>query len=604
MSPLLRRRHRFLVALAAGIVLAYGVLAYYLHEEVKRQALLQFSESQLQIAQQVAGQLKSYVDARSVELRHLAMLTSVEHLDLHVVPSSLQARFAALKKEHVDEVSALDSTGKVIYSTGGLTIGSAYTRSDLSWARDMSNRDTVRLAVDWVPSETPGREGGKPPVVSRLSLATPLYDSSVAGNLPGRDATYAGVLLLTVNLEKLAQRTLLFAPTQTQWRPLSIWAMDGDGTLLVQTEHPDMVSRNIGASTNGCRQCHTSFDYAARMLTIDQGTVDYQVKGQKSKAAAFARLNVENISWVVVVNAPKDEVTGFIQANFLETMALLGMAGILLAFTSFFAYRNAKQETIIGEEAKHLAEKQELVEQLREDITERTRAEESLRKADYQLREQAALVKLGEMAAVVAHEVRNPLAGVRGAIEVIGGRLPAGSAEIPVIRDVLARLDMLNDLTKDLLLFARPPQISLAPVDVTALLKETTSLVSEDPAARNIRFEVEGAMPPVVADAKLLKIVLLNLMLNASQALQNSGTIRTSVGSTEGVCRIMIADNGPGIPVEIRDRIFTPFFTTKSRGTGLGLPTAKRLVDAHHGQIRVDCPPGGGTVVTVELPRT
>ena len=128
-------------------------------------------------------------------------------------------------------------------------------------------------------------------------------------------------------------------------------------------------------------------------------------------------------------------------------------------------------------------------------------------------------------------------------------------------------------------------------------------LVSEDPAARDVRFEVEGTAAPVFADRELLKIVLLNLLLNAAQAVQHHGTIRTSVLASDRACRIAVADDGPGIPAEIRDRVFAPFFTTKSRGTGLGLPTAKRLIDAHDGSISVACPVEGGTIVTVELPR-
>jgi PAS domain S-box-containing protein len=236
-------------------------------------------------------------------------------------------------------------------------------------------------------------------------------------------------------------------------------------------------------------------------------------------------------------------------------------------------------------------------------IIVRKRAEESLRVADEQLREQAALVRLGEMAAVVAHEVKNPLAGIRGTIQVIGGRLPRGGRDAAVIGEVIARLDALDELMKDLLQFARPPQMRPALVDIMALARETTSLVGQDPAARDVLFEVEGSAPPVIADAKLLRIVLLNLLLNAAHALQHNGTISIVVASSERACRIAIADTGPGIPQEIRDRIFAPFFTTKSRGTGLGLSTAKRLVDAHHGRISIECPAGGGTVVTIELPR-
>ena len=220
-----------------------------------------------------------------------------------------------------------------------------------------------------------------------------------------------------------------------------------------------------------------------------------------------------------------------------------------------------------------------------------------------QLHEQAALARLGEMAAVVAHEVKNPLAGVRGAIQVIAGRLLLRGQDAALIGEIIARIDALDELMKDLLLFARPPQVCLALVDIVVRAKETSILLSEDPTPRDIRVDVEGSAPTVMADAKLLNIVLLNLLLNGAHAMQRRGTIRISVATDEHACRIAVAVTGPGIPLDIRERVFTPFFTTKSRGTGLGLSTAKRLVEAHHGRMSVACPPAGGTIVTIELPR-
>ena len=99
-----------------------------------------------------------------------------------------------------------------------------------------------------------------------------------------------------------------------------------------------------------------------------------------------------------------------------------------------------------------------------------------------QLREQAALARLGEMAAVIAHEVKNPLAGIRGAIQVIGGRLPKGSKDGAIVKEIVARIDALNELMKDLLLFARPPQPRPAPVDLAGLIRTTADLLSRDPA--------------------------------------------------------------------------------------------------------------------------
>src|SRR6266536_1220830 len=119
-----------------------------------------------------------------------------------------------------------------------------------------------------------------------------------------------------------------------------------------------------------------------------------------------------------------------------------------------------------------------------------------------QLREQAALTRLGEMAAVVAHEVKNPLTGIRGAVQIIGSRLPAGSRDGEVVKEIVARIDALNNLMKDLLLFARPPQPRIAPVDALPLLETAVSLVRQDPGARAIAIEVGGASAIVMADAE------------------------------------------------------------------------------------------------------
>ncbi len=218
------------------------------------------------------------------------------------------------------------------------------------------------------------------------------------------------------------------------------------------------------------------------------------------------------------------------------------------------------------------------------------------------LREQTALARLGEMAAVIAHEVKNPLAGIRGAIQVIGGRLPKESKDALVVKEIVTRIDALNDLMKDLLLFARPPQPHPSTVEVMPLIDSTVSLLSADPALKDVVVTVAGTGARIVADPELLKIVFLNLLVNGGQAMHGRGSIQVTVVSRDGSCQIAFRDGGPGIPRDVLEKIFTPFFTTKARGTGLGLPTAKRIVEAHHGRLSVACPPEGGTTVTVVLP--
>ena len=253
-----------------------------------------------------------------------------------------------------------------------------------------------------------------------------------------------------------------------------------------------------------------------------------------------------------------------------------------------FPLRLSVGETSLGGERKFTG--------ILHDLSERVAIE-------HQLREQTALARLGEMAAVLAHEIKNPLAAVRGAIEVIGTRLPAGGRDASIVKEIVSRIDSLNELMKDLLLFARPPAPKPQPIEIQPLVTSTAQLLREDPSLNAVHIEVQGSSPPVLADPGLLQIVFLNLMVNSAQAMRDgSGHIKVSVAASAGTCRIDFEDDGPGIPPEIREKIFTPFFTTKSRGTGLGLATARRLIEAHRGTIDVRCPPAGGTTVSIQLP--
>jgi two-component system sensor kinase FixL len=217
------------------------------------------------------------------------------------------------------------------------------------------------------------------------------------------------------------------------------------------------------------------------------------------------------------------------------------------------------------------------------------------------VREQTALARLGEMAAVIAHEVKNPLAAVRGAIQVIGSRLPEDSRDRPVIAEILARIDALNALIKDLLLFARTPQPRFGMVDLSSLLRITAAFLSADPGLSNLRFDIVGHCAPIDGDAEFLRIVFENLLLNAAQAMQGQGVVAVLLTARDDVQEVAIVDHGPGLSPQARDNLFRPFFTTKARGTGLGLATAKRLIDLHSGSIAVNSV-AGRTTVTVTVP--
>jgi PAS domain S-box-containing protein len=232
---------------------------------------------------------------------------------------------------------------------------------------------------------------------------------------------------------------------------------------------------------------------------------------------------------------------------------------------------------------------------IRADITARKEAEETLVT-------QAALAQVGQMAAVVAHEVRNPLAGIKGAMQILISRRPPADEDVAVMRDIVARIDSLGSLINDLMVFARPRAPRFENLDLRRLVDEAISMIRRDPEGANVELVVEGNTGVLSVDGELIRATVLNLLVNATQALNGAGRIvvRTRVANTTAV--IEVTDNGPGIPEAIRGRVLDPFFTTKARGGGLGLAIAKRTAELHRGALDIACPPTGGTVVTLTLP--
>jgi two-component system sensor kinase FixL len=228
------------------------------------------------------------------------------------------------------------------------------------------------------------------------------------------------------------------------------------------------------------------------------------------------------------------------------------------------------------------------------DLTERVSLET-------RLREESGLVRLGELAAVLAHEIKNPLAAVSGAVQMLSEHLASGE-DRDIAQEILRRLDGLSALMTDLLIYARPPTPRVSDVDVMGLLHALAQLLASDPGWRNLRVRIEGAVDRLQADPELLKVVFQNLLLNAAQAMGGRGEIAITVQQADARVHVNVADAGPGIPPEVREKVFTPFFTTKAKGTGLGLPTVRRIVEAHGGQVVVVESGREGTTLRVTLP--
>jgi hypothetical protein len=210
---------------------------------------------------------------------------------------------------------------------------------------------------------------------------------------------------------------------------------------------------------------------------------------------------------------------------------------------------------------------------------------------------------VGEMATGLAHEIKNPLAGLSGALELLAEDLGGNPRQADVVGEMRHQVARLTHTMESLLSFARPPKARLRDTDLNATLENVLFLIRQQRRLAAVHVESDlGQVPHVLADPNQLEQVFLNLCLNACQAMGSAGgrlTVRSRLA--EGRVTVDLEDTGPGIPEHVRPNLFKPFFTTKREGTGLGLAISARIVAEHGGNIGYRCPAGGGTIFTIAL---
>ena len=222
------------------------------------------------------------------------------------------------------------------------------------------------------------------------------------------------------------------------------------------------------------------------------------------------------------------------------------------------------------------------------------------------------LAAVGEMAAAIAHEVKNPLAG----IEVMAGLLRRKLPDIPeaqtVLTDIIKEAKMANAIVQEVLEFVRPIRLQVEHTGVAEALHAAVQLADTKAARGSIAIvvDVPEGLPEIQADHYQLTQLFTNLLINAYEAMDGKGRVgidASAVRQDDGAegreaVRIELMDDGPGMAQDVADRVFDPFFTTKPQGSGLGLAIVRKIVDAHDGQIDLRTAPGGGTLIRITLP--
>lgn len=227
-----------------------------------------------------------------------------------------------------------------------------------------------------------------------------------------------------------------------------------------------------------------------------------------------------------------------------------------------------------------------------------------LRQSQQELVETERLAMAGKMAAAFAHDIRNPLSSIKMMIQLLRKRVQPGEENQQYIRSIIEEIDRLDIIIKSMMDFARPVELNLQVSDVNAVLCEVFSFMEAKLNHHNITLvkQLSDEVPPIPLDVDKLKHAIMNIVLNAIQAMPNGGRLEVVTQLCDAEIKVKMSDTGVGIPIEALSRLFEPFFTTKTEGTGLGLTNAQRILRQHSGDIAIESIVDTGTTVMMSLP--
>jgi signal transduction histidine kinase len=317
--------------------------------------------------------------------------------------------------------------------------------------------------------------------------------------------------------------------------------------------------------------------------------------------AIVVALNIPSGHWILIVAAAGAVTICFVTLSVLlvliehplhelkETIVRVRQ-GDLAARVAF-----AKRSDDVGQLGRQF---NEMIEQLAENRAEIERLHQrEMARAEH-------LATIGELAAGLAHEIRNPLAGIAGVVDVMGKELPAESSSRAVLPEVQNEIQHIQAILNDLLAYARPRPPAFHPADLNATAEQAVFLARQQVRTKpiEITFEPQKNLPAVVHDPVQIQQVVLNLLINGIQAIPNQGKVKVTLRREGEFAVVRISDTGRGIARDSLPKIFKPFFTTRTEGTGLGLPLAKGIVESHGGRIEVKSEPGKGAQFDVLLP--
>lgn len=499
------------------------------------------------------------------------------------------------------EISVADGRGRILASSNPARRGQL-----------MQPRLPLRKLLELGPLEKlQAVLGGQVDYEDRVELGVELPDNSRREVVFAIQVLVSSVLLRDAILPELRQSALALLPllllsvaiawlmAQAALRPLKgiSQAIDrirsGDSALPESAPSP----REIAAVQEKLRLLGEQYRGAQAGAEELRGSVERMIEGLEESILLFGsdgRLVVCNEAAERLLRVSRQKVTG-LRADVLFPQETPIGAVLAQALAARTPVKEARAGRLLAS-LDFLPQGAFLL---------RLRDAEGRRRVESQLNLSSRLAAIGRLTSGVAHEIKNPLNSIALRLELLRSRvlpeLPEAEKEIDVIAQEIVRLDRV---VRTFLDFTRPVELQTEELDLARLAAELAALLRPEAEQQGVALELEGLEEPAIVrgDAGLLKQALLNVLRNGLEAMPGGGRLAVRLRKAEGQAELEIADTGPGIPAEFRDKIFHLYFTTKKNGTGIGLAMTYRAVQLHNGSIEIGDAPGGGAAVRIRLP--
>jgi signal transduction histidine kinase len=537
-----------IIGVLAAVIVALVTLSVFFQRTLQMETAEQFNRQQLLLANAEASNIQTYLGGIQEEMLHIARSVSQfqvrKEADCRVLTEVVFKDNDNVKKR----IEFLDRNGEIFFSRGNVH------------AEGPDEKKIISRATRLCPGDVLMEQDTK-----MISIIAPVcrYDSLI------------GAAVLTLDIQDIA-RTFL-GPIRSGSRGYA-WMMDEKGNLLYHPAQPDMVGRNLYKTDSSCFKCHKTFDAEKKII---EGRGDYYGRyvapTGEDKVLAFSTVPAGDARWIVAVSAPYSEVTMSIK----RSMRFYAWIIILIFLTT-----SGVAATLI------------VLNRKREQAEERAKREKEL-----EMMHSEKLASLERLTSGITSEIGNPLTSVFSFVQVLTD-MEEDEFKKETLETIFFHMNRIKDILKQLSGFSKMPPLELKPCKVNSLIEDSLSLIQYDKRVQDITImrDLWPEMPAITTDGNQLSQVIVNIVLNAADAMPNGGTltIRSRVKNNSIV--IGFEDTGVGIDKEDLKRIFDPFYATKRHGTGLGLAVSYNIIKKLNGSLTADSDLNKGSRFVITLP--